>query len=85
MAVQRVNLHIWTWNSGIRTCDSVYYFGQQALKVALSQNVFHFGTNLKIRYQITILSTIHLKRRCLGLSFGTFFLDILAKVKNFLR
>ena len=39
----------------------------------------------KKKVQITILSTCYLKERCSGSWFGTFLLDIEAKVKNFLR
>jgi hypothetical protein len=42
---------------------------------------FHFGSNLQKRCQFTLLSNIHLKRRCSGEWFGTlFFWEIWAKV-----
>ena len=35
--------------------------------------MFHFDSNLKKKDQITILNTIHLKKRCSGSWFGNFF------------
>ena len=56
------------------------------IKVAWSQKVFHFCSNLKKkilkRCQITLLNTICLKKRCSGVWFGTFFLDLIQSEKN---
>ena len=42
-------------------------------KLDLSHKSFQFGSNFEKRCQITLLSTIHLKRRCSGEWFSTFF------------
>ena len=53
------------------------------LMVAESQKVFsHRLKSQKKMCQITTLSTIHLKRRCSGPWFGTFFLEKWGKVKK---
>ena len=41
------------------------------IKGGLISELFFFGSNLQKRFQINILSTIHLKRKCLVI--GTFF------------
>ena len=53
------------------------------VKVTYSQNVFHFGSNLKKRRQITPLSTIQLKRIWWGKWFSTFFGHWIKKWRTF--
>ena len=54
----------------------------EKLKLAWSQKVFHFGSNLQQRCQITILKNIYIKKKMLKVVIWHLFLEIWATVKK---
>ena len=65
--------------------SSVWRQSPEAKGGLISERFSLWFKSQKRRWQITILSTIHLKRRCSWYGFGTIFWEIWAKVKNVLR